>query len=185
MSNKIELFAGTCECPNGEPGQDPLKMRTHAFGWVYVPEIKGFFSASMIPCTVNRANFLWRELYPLNTWLSSHCSDKHISHTHISVQWSGEVTKACNQCWFLRLLMQSFLKSRLQRWSQLNRHKTKSAYYMAVSFRLKRISTTRYGIHMSVVNTMYSLLPHLFVRRIAKSVNHKLTLPGHFFFPWD
>lgn len=67
--------------------------------------------------------------------------------------------------------------------ANLIRHETKSVYYMAVSFRLKRISTTRYGTHMSVVNIMFSLLPHLFVRRIAKSVNHKLTLPGHFFFP--
>lgn len=84
---------------------------------------------------------------------------------------------------FLRLFHGSvFSEADSKDGANLIRHKTKSTYYMAVSFKLKRTVMTRCAKHRSVVNIMYSLLPHLFVRRIGNSVNHKLTFPGHFFF---
>lgn len=88
---------------------------------------------------------------------------------------------------FLRLSHGSlFSKADSKDGAKLIRQRTKSAEYMAVFFKLIRISTTRRGTHTSVVNIMYSLC-HLFVRRTGKSVNHKFTFPGLIFFSkrWD
>lgn len=132
---------------------------------------------TMAACTVSHANFFSRVLYPITTWLPSHFSNKQFSHTYLyTVIWGAllrPITIAINI--FFRQFHGSLFSgdtANSKDTSKSVRHKPKSAQDMAVSIMLNKILVTRCKTQIPVVSLIYFSLPHLFGKRIQRSVNH-------------